>query len=69
MRCAICHCQGKWYWPGHIIMLELQLRTAACICQHYVHGVVCLFIGVLGRVDYTGHFAPITYTLTNQRDE
>ena len=26
-------------------------------------GAVCLFIGVLGRVDYQGHFAPITVVL------
>ena len=23
-------------------------------------GIVCLFIGVSGRVDFRGHFAPIT---------
>ena len=50
----------------------VYLQISQCFEKHGMVAFwrnVYLFIGVLGRVDCTGHFAPMTYTLTNQRAE
>ena len=40
---------------------DAERRSCPPNCPHLIY-VICLFIGVLGRGDYLGHYAPIPYT-------
>ena len=59
-------CPGRADIPALLFLCQSELHS---VVERQYSSVCCLFIGVLGRVDCTGHFAPITFTLRNQRDE
>ena len=54
---------------GKVLNCAERGATMESMLYHLAHDIsrwlVCLFVGVSRRVDYIGHFAPITYILTN----